>query len=472
MQLQDSDCEDKSLSQADSLDGMSDIMCGENFNTLKKGPHWIDLSECKHTTPIDPPPEFQDKPNILLYEALANKLIPKVINEGIHIYCKTYVKCMKLTANNSPVQYSGHPVLTSYWTSEFLPFGSPPSTRRALVTSRLSSSHNSLSVPSARKVDDSSFITQAVSHDTLVSSQISDIYNVPFDSDIYAVPVDVVRQPSKHKRNQQHKKRRRNTSSCCHELDDRIKQARQSSVRRYYINYVKCNQFLESREAITKRHSVAGSSAHVDGEPIHMTLQEVRHYLQTLYSSSSDSSVHKDKDLKNKDAIIVANNNNNNNNNNNKYSMDNKILLSSNTKNTRYNSAHATSKFKKNTFLINIKNKRVKDPCEGINKEQISLSKSNKPKKTTPRMSSLKQTLCNIFKFRRFMSPDRKKTTEDAEYGENIVVVDKEARKPIINRALPPLPSKTEEEEQGLDFTTSIQKVKDVSFILSCNFYF
>uniref|UniRef100_A0A6P7GHC8 Uncharacterized protein LOC114342618 n=1 Tax=Diabrotica virgifera virgifera TaxID=50390 RepID=A0A6P7GHC8_DIAVI len=86
------------------------------------------------------------------------------------------------------------------------------SSRNSLGSSRLSSSHNSLSIPTTQKVDDSTFITQAVSHDTLSSNQISDLYNVPFDSDIYAVPIDVVKPPLKPKRAQLQRKRRRNTA--------------------------------------------------------------------------------------------------------------------------------------------------------------------------------------------------------------------------------------------------------------------
>lgn len=61
-------------------------------------------------------------------------------------------------------------------------------------SSRLSSSHNSLATTGAsNKVDDTTFITQAMSHDPLMSRQsILDFYNVPLDSDIYALPVDVV----------------------------------------------------------------------------------------------------------------------------------------------------------------------------------------------------------------------------------------------------------------------------------------
>lgn len=67
-----------------------------------------------------------------------------------------------------------------------------PNSRNSLQ-SRLSSSHNSLATTGACKVDDTTFITQAMSHDPLMSRQsIIDFYNVPLDSDIYALPVDVV----------------------------------------------------------------------------------------------------------------------------------------------------------------------------------------------------------------------------------------------------------------------------------------
>lgn len=63
-------------------------------------------------------------------------------------------------------------------------------------SSRLSSSHNSLATTGAsNKVDDTTFITQAMSHDPLMidsGQSILDFYNVPLDSDIYALPVDVV----------------------------------------------------------------------------------------------------------------------------------------------------------------------------------------------------------------------------------------------------------------------------------------
>lgn len=72
-------------------------------------------------------------------------------------------------------------------------------TSKSSLNSRLSSSHNSLTVPT-NKADDSIFITQAMSHDQLGHSlEISDFYNVPMDSDIYTLPVDVIHQQEERK---------------------------------------------------------------------------------------------------------------------------------------------------------------------------------------------------------------------------------------------------------------------------------
>lgn len=66
---------------------------------------------------------------------------------------------------------------------------------KSSLNSRLSSSHNSLTVPT-NKADDSIFITQAMSHDQLGHSiEMSDFYNVPMDSEIiYTLPIDVIQQ--------------------------------------------------------------------------------------------------------------------------------------------------------------------------------------------------------------------------------------------------------------------------------------
>lgn len=72
---------------------------------------------------------------------------------------------------------------------------------KSSLNSRLSSSHNSLTVPT-NKADDSIFITQAMSHDQLQGHniEISDFYNVPLDSDIYTLPIDVINNNDAHEK--------------------------------------------------------------------------------------------------------------------------------------------------------------------------------------------------------------------------------------------------------------------------------
>lgn len=191
-----------------------------------------------------------------------------------------------------------------------------------------------------------------------------------------------------------------------------------------------------------------------------MTLQEVRHYLQTLYSSSSDSSDHKERSsCRPKHPLIVAEN---------KYATE----QNSTPRDTTNCVVNTNGRTKKSTFLINIKNKKVKDSCDNNVGKQINISqtsKTDKRKKTPAKLFSFKQTLCNMFRFKRFLSPEHVKcdvsdVQEKTNYISNSSLAE-ETHNNISNRALPPLPFKEEEkaeDEQILDFATSIQRVKDV----------
>nr|CAD7431061.1 unnamed protein product [Timema monikensis] len=331
MELSESDVEEKSLSHDDSAD-YSDDMCGDNFNTLKKGPGWPDSpvlssSDSKHLVAIDPPPEFQDSPPsphhysdpasltlkckpegllpltnndisccpmLLWVEKFASKFVSALLEEALSISCKVAwsIHCSQECHRTElpPVRWGG-PRLC--WTPELLSF-SPCHEGGSRTSSRLSSSHNSLSVPVANRADDSSFITSAMSHDAL---HISDMYNVPFDSDIYAVPIDVVRPSSQtplrpRRQQRHHRKRKRHGSS--------VSQSYRQVVSSSHAHVLKPLHFPPElvNESGAKRHSVPGTSAlcqpsPTHTEPIHMTLHEVRQYLHNLYSSSSDSSENK-----------------------------------------------------------------------------------------------------------------------------------------------------------------------------------
>lgn len=183
--------------------------------------------------------------------------------------------------------------------------GQRPHSRNSL-NSRLSSSHNSLSVPTSNKADDSIFITQAMSHDTLTGREISDFYNVPIDSDMYSLPVDMVvvglpvppRSPkplqplmpsmgyknlrSKLKYQRQQKRRRKHCNSSSGATDEgsvatEFKYSAPSGTHRGR---------LRSTAVEAKRYSVPENTI----EPMHMSLDEVKRLYHSLYSSSSDGS--------------------------------------------------------------------------------------------------------------------------------------------------------------------------------------
>ncbi|XP_066987283.1 uncharacterized protein [Macrobrachium rosenbergii] len=209
------------------------------------------------------------------------------------------------------------------WTPE-LPYS--PSHRphsRSSLGSSLSFSHDSL-VSSGPRMDDSHLITGAVSHDALLfptsktpHSDVSDIYNVPLDGDIYAVPVDVVKpnegqilhpkavmlQPKKrhHRRHAKHSAAVNAANilnvggglkkvSNSHDQGSSSKQLKESGISRSRQHSGQSTGSVSGGEIlrVSKRHSVPSNigcalsmtpkhgSNKEEREPIHMTLEEVR----------------------------------------------------------------------------------------------------------------------------------------------------------------------------------------------------
>lgn len=349
-----------------------------------------------------------------------------------------------------------------------------PSSRNSL-SSRLSSSHNSL--VTQFQADDSNFITQAISHDTLTSktSDITDMYNVPFDSDIYAVPIDMVRPSQSNVRNKG-KKPPRN-----------IKKRSKNTLQTTASNNTpteknhKTKENNRTKDVKTKRHSLPSSpckksTGDSDTDSLHLTLREMRKYLHTLYSSSSDSECRATINKKNnpivsnvgihakhlgKDASSAV------------------FLKESNeiTKTVETNNNHR--KANKNSFGMNVKNKKHK---ENIPKDVIELEKNDKVVKKSvtnqnqkSKMSpvrilsiNLKQSFCNLFRWRR--QPVAENVADVEKVGERA----DESPPAAVRRALPPLPAPAHvhqaarrppaDDDTVMDFATSIQKVKDVSF--------
>lgn len=195
-----------------------------------------------------------------------------------------------------------------------------PNSRNSL-NSRLSSSHNSLSVSSTNKPDDSIFITQAMSHDALLTREISDFYNVPIDSDIYALPVDMIKSDKERSQyTQRHSvhtaesmnadtKETAMASSCskhalmkCHHQPKATRKNKNKRKKRTSSNCPENNESCDRAPShistsTSSRYTstfVSTSSMQDDGnanaaEPLHMSLDEVKQFYHTLYSETKDS---------------------------------------------------------------------------------------------------------------------------------------------------------------------------------------
>lgn len=451
--------------------------------------------------PLDPPPEFQDQPyasklNLTLIEKFAANLMSKLITDALLVSCKITwsIPCSQIChmSDTGMVQDNiGHwSGLKLCWTPELLQGSSNRDSSRSSLSSRLSSSHNSLTTS---RLDESGFITSAVSHNVLSSPQSSDMYNVPLDSDNYAVPVDVKSENPKPplRTKKRHVRGRRFYSA---ELTDKVP-ARSTKGRR--ISSQASHSALKSGYRGNETRSDSSSS-----EPIHLTLQEVREYMHNLYASSSS-----DPDSKNlqenyrnrKNPFKSLNNNNINVANNN--NLKNKENSSNNNNSILINNYNFYNKNRKNAFGVMVKSKKAKENCESSNGGKIEMKKST----CRPSFSlNLKQTLCNIFRFKRLPSPEHclgKKEVQSDDVGVRLSAHDDQnppspiTKPPFSKRALPPLPKFEEnhgdiivtdstplpspefistsplrvkrysEEQTAIDFASSIEKVKDVRVV-------
>lgn len=290
---------------------------------------------------------------------------------------------------------------------------------------------------------------------------------MPFDSDIYAVPVDMVRPAhrSKGKKPPRNKKRAKNTQNMCANLNPSEKIHKPKEINKH-------------KDVKTKRHSLPSSSckkntADSDTDSLHLTLREMRKYLHTLYSSSSDSEC---RATVKKNTIVTSVNGHT------RYCSKEGnasfILKDSNeiSKSVETNNNHKSSK---NTFGMNTKNKKhkdnqIKDVVEVEKSERVVKKTSNtsqKSKMSPVRILSLnlKQSFCNLFRWRRQPSAAGTGPADEVErIGEA-----KSGAPAAVRRALPPLPSTPQashaarrtnhEQDNVTDFATSLHKVKDVS---------
>lgn len=363
----------------------------------------------------------------------------------------TYQK-RKTSVLYSPLHY--HP-------GSNLSTGNRPNSRNSL-NSRLSISHNSLSIQTSNKADDSIFITQAMSHDALIGREISDFYNVPIDSDIYALPIDVIRPnrktanvittdliPStsknfrgrlKYMRNGKKRKRQQQRAG----LDAGAVVVGQTS-----------NKLSKTRLRGDKRHSVPENNI----EPMHMTLDEVKKFYTSIYSSSSETSrdinssrnyninhdhkaIMKGSTVNDVNSITVsttATNNNVRNYNNNNIISNNNCKSSSIATTPNTNISNSASMFSATLGKI------AQSKNFGKQKMTVSASDDCYTMQTVQKKSqfnlNLKQKFCSIFRFRKAVDHGAG-TTRCVPSINNELETQMEDGKNVkfSKRALPPLP--------------------------------
>lgn len=445
----------------------------------------------------EPNSEFYD--NHLLYSNVAEANDEAINHNQIYDYDLYYYRKRNFTPVISHKRRRTPSVLFSplhhhhhhyYHTNSSNSTGNRPNSRNSL-TSRLSSSHNSLHVPGSNKADDSIFITQAMSHDALVGrGEISDLYNVPIDSDIYALPVDSVgisscssnRPKQGESSNVKHRKKCVNGDL---RLKPKSRYTRNKRRRRQNLQTSKSNTSnltatASSSTIVTdKRHSVPENRF----EPMQMTLDEVKRYYHNLYSSSSESgneiigittninnnnaqapSVAKTKDIDKKahkssdktsgGSMIVAKSSDSileplnelikspscsNNNSSKQYTIKIASVQSSTT--TTAATAAATTKRGTKEIKANINNNTITNGCQEPAKYGISGKKSQ-----FSITFNLRQKFCNIFRFKSRHSASKNGT--DSIYGPQQSgkkhgthkVYSEDRRILLSSRALPPLP--------------------------------
>lgn len=184
-----------------------------------------------------------------------------------------------------------------------------------------------------------------------------------------------------------------------------------------------------------------------------MTVKDVRTILHSLYSNTGECS---------KPQITNVSKFSDVQNDHNKENCESKVSSSK-------------CKIRKHSLMVNIKHKKSKD--NSASEDHRDHSSSHTARKifcSSPFISSaksnfsfsLKQTFCNIFRSRKSASTD---TDPGSNPTDTVVILDVTKETTFEKRALPPVPDDgprdTYVRETSMDFATSIEKVKDVSFI-------
>lgn len=296
---------------------------------------------------------------------------------------------------------------------------------KSSLNSRLSSSHNSLTVPT-NKADDSIFITQAMSHDQLGHNiEISDFYNVPLDSDIYTLPIDVINNNGEEQ--QHHAYRHYRAMS-----DNNLLSAGCSNAN----GGVKCHKFHRSKNKRSKRKKRT-DAVHDSSNVSSRKLSNASSGVVTSHSFTVSHENRKVSSEKTKTKVLQSSSN---------YANDSGSKLRKNSDST------AKVRISDSNNNTNTGNNKYGSTTATTKKSQFSIS------------LNLKQKFCSIFRF--------KKSHQTSPSRNVIPAQDEEKKVNLLTRALPPLPStdaKVSADPQSadkknietMDFAANIEKVRE-----------
>ncbi|XP_011213438.2 uncharacterized protein LOC105233158 isoform X2 [Bactrocera dorsalis] len=352
-----------------------------------------------------------------------------------------------------------------------------PNSRNSL-NSRLSSSHNSLSTSSANKPDDSIFITQAMSHDALLTREISDFYNVPIDSDIYALPIDMIKTDKnsrveykedkltdyrkinnlifteedyyKHsklsRKNNRNKRKKRNSDT--YENDIKYDNYKFTS-NAFKLKNKKPAVLNETEDYGTHRFSNTQLDLNPPQERLHMTLSEVKKYYQTIYTRTKNrTSINNepDKTAFKKQSECTKGNDSSPRSRPNLCSIGENVSTECKVTTRTFKSYNENNDKINNNNINNIvlANNYSITENQMIKVEEVDLSSHViRSEKKTQFSLNLKQKFCNIFRIRRTQPqcqtnpPGIEENNSNRERRSTA-----EKHKKFQSRALPPLPKK------------------------------
>lgn len=325
-----------------------------------------------------------------------------------------------------------------------------------------------------------------MSHDALLTREISDFYNVPIDSDIYALPINMIKTDKisrveykedkltdyrkinnlifteedycKHsklsRKNNRNKRKKRNSDT--YENDIRYDNYKFTS-NAYKLKNKKAAFLNENEDYGTHRLSNTQLDLNPSQERLHMTLSEVKKYYQTIYTRTKNRTNinnEADKTAFKKQSEYTKGNDSSPRSRLNLCSIGENVSTECKVTTRTFKSYNENNDKINNNSINNIvlANNYSITENQIIKVDDVDLSSQViRSEKKTQFSLNLKQKFCNIFRIRRTQPQCQ---TNQSGIEENNSIRERrstaEKQKKFQSRALPPLPKKSKYNKQKI----------------------